>query len=68
MGTLALPKVHDSVVTAARDGLRLGHLVAVAPMEKPSAKPVVRAKGILGCGDPQGSSVSLFLVLVYKPL
>lgn len=46
---LALPKEHSRAVAVGRAGSRLGHLVATAPMEKPSAKSVVRA--------PQGSSV-----------
>lgn len=66
-GKLALPKEHSKAVAAGTAGSRPGHLVATAPMEKPSAKSVVRgpqgvsviqAEGIESCSDPQGSSVS----------
>lgn len=45
----ALPKGHSRAVAVGRAGSRPGHLVATAPMEKLSAKSVVRA--------PQGGSV-----------
>lgn len=69
LGKQALPKEHSRAIAAGRAGLRPGCLVATAPMEKPSAKSVVRdpqggsvikAEGTESCLDPQGSSVSPF--------
>lgn len=45
----ALQKEHNRTVAVGRAGPRPSHLVATAPMEKPSANSVVRV--------PQGGSV-----------
>lgn len=76
-GKQALPKEHSRAIAAGRAGSRPGHLVVTTPMEKPSAKSVVRdpqggsvikAEGTESCSDPGGSSVSSFWCLYAKPL